>query len=287
MEIEGIFGITAFTATMIILTSASIKDWKEREVSDEHWIALGIIGLVVFLSYSVYLTGFRWEYACLAAGTALILLDILSDREFNPFLYYALMAVLFIAPLYHNMSDDIFRAWASIPLCYLIYVGMYFLGVVRGGADVKCLIALSVMFPIYPCFFGLPVIDTPDNPFSQIFVFSISVLFVAAVMTTPLMVYFAARNSKGNAPLGKRFSGYRMAVSQAENANVWPLEDVIDGRLAPIKVPAEEDMGGIYSRLREAGYENVWVTPMIPFIVQITAATALLILVGNPLFLIV
>lgn len=286
METEEILGAAAFAVTMAVLVSASIRDWREREVPDGHWIVLGLAGLAVLVTYSVCLTGPRWEYIPLAAGTAMILADIFLDREFNPLVFYSVMAVLFIVPLFDNMSWDIFRAWASVPLCYLVFVGMYFLGIVRGGADVKCLITLSVMLPIYPSFFGLPLIDVPGGPFSQIFVFSVSVLFVAGVMTLPLPLYFAVRNLRDTGISSGMFSGYRMDISKAESAYVWPTEDIIGGTIERIRIPEEEEMGAIYARLKESGREKVRVTPMIPFIVFIALSAAFVSLVGSPLFII-
>jgi len=283
---EEMLGISAFVITMAVLTSASVSDWRRREVSDAHWMALGITGLMFFIIYSVHLTGFRWEYACLAAGTAMILLDIFWEKEFNPLVFYSVMALLFIVPLYNNMSEDVFRAWASVPLCYLIYVGMYLLSIVRGGADTKCLVVLSIMFPVYPRFLGMPLIGIPDAVIGQIFVFSISVLFIAAVAAIPVAVYFAVRSAREGGVSRRMFSGYRMPVSRAENAHVWPMEDVADGELIAIKIPEEDDIADIYLRLKEAGHETVWVTPMIPFIILIAAATAAVALIGNPLFLI-
>jgi preflagellin peptidase FlaK len=285
VEAEEILGISAFVITMAVLVSASLSDWRKTEISDAHWIILGVIGLMMFVSYSVYLTGPRWEYACLTAGTALILLDIFWEKEFNPILFYPLLALLFVVPLYGNMQEDVFRAWASVPLCYLIFLGMYFMGIVRGGADTKCLIVLSVMFPIYPRFFGAPLIGIPD-PVGQIFVFSVSVLFIAAMAAIPAVVYFAARNAREDGFSRRMFSGYRMPVSQAENAHVWPLDDIVDGEPIAIKIPKEDEIADIYLRLKEAGHETVWVTPMIPFVIMITAATAVVALIGNPLFLI-
>jgi preflagellin peptidase FlaK len=285
VETEEMLGISAFIITMAVLVSASVSDWRKREISDTHWMALGVIGLIMLASYSVHLTGFRWEYACLAAGTAMILLDIFWEKEFNPLLFYPLLALLFIVPLYGNMQEDVFRAWASVPLCYLIFLGMYVLGIVRGGADAKCLIVLSVMFPFYPRFFGAPLIGVPD-PVGQIFVFSVSVLFIAAMAAIPAVAYFVARNAREGGFSKKMFSGYRMPVSQAENAHVWPLEDIVDGEPFAIKIPKEDEIADIYLRLKEAGHEAVWVTPMIPFVIMITAATAAVALIGNPLFLI-
>ncbi|MDR3074924.1 MAG: hypothetical protein LBU30_02650 [Candidatus Methanoplasma sp.] len=286
MEAGELLGTVAFAVTIAVLVSASVSDWRDREVPDWHWIVIGVLGLIIMLAYSVLQTGFRWEYVCLAIGTSLILFDIFADRDFDPFLFYFTMALLFIVPLYSDTSDQIMRAWASIPVCYLIYLGMYVLGIVRGGADVKCLIVLSVMFPLYPRFLGMPLIDVPGNIAGQIFVYSVSVLFLAAVATIPVILYFVARNIRNGDRSRKMFSGYRMSVNRAEGANVWPTEDVVDGKLKTISIPDEEEMDGIYARLKEEGYDTVWVTPMIPFIIMITAAVAVVTLIGNPLFLI-
>jgi len=278
--------LLAFAITMAMLIYASIKDWKEREVPDLPWIVLSISGLAIFLTYCVHLTEFRWEYVLLAAGTVMIIIDIFTDKDFNPILFYLPMAVLFIIPLYGNMSDPIFIAWASIPVCFLIFIGMFIFGIVRGGADVKCLIALSIMFPIYPSFLDLPFIELHKAVAAQIFVFSISVLFVAALLTLPLILYTAVKNAREGNTSKKMFSGYKMEVSKAENDDVWPREDVIDGKVEYINIPEEEEMGAIYTRHKEAGTETIWVTPMIPFIIFIMMAVAILFVIGNPLFLI-
>jgi len=285
VEIEEIIGLSAFVIAMAVLVSASIGDWRKREVSDIHWAVLGAAGLILTFSLSVYLTGFRWEYLCLAAGTVLILVDILSDKEFNPFIFYLAMALLFIVPLYPNLSEDIMIAWASVPACFLIFVGLYYFGIIRGGADVKCLITLSIMFPLYPQFLGLPFFGVPDNIMPQIFVCSISILFLAALMVIPMIMYFAAKNAGKEKFSGRIFSGYRMEISEAESSDVWPLEDIVEGELVSIKIPKDEDTKEIFSRLKEAGREDVWVTPMIPFVIMIAAATAAVILIGSPLFI--
>jgi len=289
VETTEILALLAFLITMAVLISASIKDWKEREVPDVHWIVLSLSGLFLFLVYSVNAMGFRWEFVLLAIGTLMIIVDILFEKDLGitlTTLYYVLTAMLFIVPLWGNMSDPIFIAWASIPVATLIYVGMFFLNIVRGGADVKCLIALSIMIPIWPAFFGLPLIEVSNVAFSQIFVFSISALFIAAILTVPMIPYYAFKNAKEGNVSKKMFAGNKMKVEEAEEADVWPLEDVVDGQVEEIPIPEEKEMDAIYSRLKEAGHEKVWVTPMIPFIIFITVATGILFIIGNPLFLI-
>jgi preflagellin peptidase FlaK len=177
-------------------------------------------------------------------------------------------------------------AWASVPIYYLVYVGAYYLGIVRGGADVKCLVVLSIIFPMYPYFTGLPLADVSPGLLSHVFVLSVSSLFLAAVLAIPIFVYFVVRNARAGIISRKMASGYRMDISKAEVAFVWPLEDIVEGELTYIKIPKDEDISGIYSRLKEAGHETVWVTPMIPFVVLITIAVAVIVLIGDPLFLI-
>jgi preflagellin peptidase FlaK len=138
---------------------------------------------------------------------------------------------------------------------------------------------------MYPQFLGLPMISIPNNFLPQVFVSSISILFVAALMVVPLVFYFIAKNVKDEKRNGRMFSGYRMEISKAENSDVWPLEDIVDGKLVSIKIPDDEDTTEIFSRLKEAGLEDVWVTPMIPFVIMIAAATAIVILIGSPLFI--
>ena len=277
----------AMTIACAVMLSAAVNDWKKREVSNTHWLVMGTSGLVIFTAYSVIEMGFRWEFLLLALGTFMIIIDVLWDREINPFLFYFLMAVIFIVPLYGKLSDPIMAAWATIPICYIIFLGFYVLDIIRGGADIKCLITLSIMFPVYPQAFGLPLIEVPEGIASQILAFPISAFLIAGLMMIPLIFYFIARNLREDGRICRRsFHGYRMDIKKAKSSHVWPLEDVEDGKEIFIGVPQDEDMLQIYSRLENAGYEKIWVTPMIPFLIPIAIAVVFLFTIGNPLFLI-
>ncbi|MDR2846518.1 MAG: hypothetical protein LBV63_04465 [Candidatus Methanoplasma sp.] len=285
MEETAYFWIAALAITVPVLASAGLSDWKKREVSDIHWAVAGMSGLLLFTLYSLAESGVRWEYFCLAAATAMVLADILWDKEWNPIIFYSVMAVLFVVPLYSNAGDPLNTAWASIPLCYLVVMGMYMFGIVRGGADAKCVIVLSMLFPIYPSLFVLPLIPVPTGVASEIFVPAISVLFLAALFSISLVIYFAAVNIR-NGDRGRHLlSGFRMAIDDAERSKVWPVEDVVDGAVVFSHI-SDENTSEVYSRLRNANAEKVWVTPMIPFIIPLYAATVFIVLVGNPIFLI-
>ena len=286
MEEGTAIGVVAVVLTLAVLLSAAVSDWREREVSDRHWLILGISGLLLFVLYSVLEFGFRWELILMSMGTIMLIADILWDKDFNPILFYPLVALLFIVPLYGNMSDPLMVAWASIPLCYLLYLGLYIFDIIRGGADAKCLITLSMMFPIYPTFFGFPLIGVADSTAAHIFVFSFSVFFIAAVMMIPIALYFVIRNIGNGKSSFKIFQGYRLDIDVAKRSKVWPIEDVRDGEIIGIGIPDEKDIEEIYKRFESEGIKEVWVTPMIPFLIPITIATIFIIVIGNPLFFI-
>jgi len=287
MDLRTGLSLLAMAITCAVMFSAAVSDWRKREVSNTHWLIMGISGLTFFTVYSINETGFRWEYLLLILGVLMIIIDMLWDREINPFLFYFSLALMFIIPLYGKLSDPVMAAWATIPICYIIFLGFYVLDVVRGGADTKCLITLSIMFPLYPYAFGLPLIEVPEGTASQILAFPISVFFIAGLMMIPLIFYFIVRNLREDGKVCRRaFHGYRMEIKKAKGSHVWPLEDVEDGKEVFIGVPQDEEMPQIYSRLEDAGYERIWVTPMIPFLIPIAMAVVFLFTIGNPLFLI-
>jgi preflagellin peptidase FlaK len=149
----------------------------------------------------------------------------------------------------------------TIPVCYVLFVILFLTGTIKGGADVKCLMSIAIMFPVYPLF-GDPLIAVPLM-ISKIISFPIAVLFHAAVLSMLLVIPMAARNiMRGDTKFPKLFTGYRMDATKAQNSHVWTMDEnevADDGR--------------------------IWVTPKIPFIVPITAAAIFLVFAGNVLFL--
>lgn len=279
--------LAVIAVTLVILVSASISDWKDREVSDAHWAVLGAVGAVGFTACCIIWNGLKWEYICLLFGTLMILADILMDSDRYLVLFYILMAVLFIVPLYelHGASDPYFAAWLSIPISYIIFAGMYMFGVIQGGADTKCLICLAISFPVYPQAFSLPfLIGVGNELVVDIFTFAISALFFGAIIVMFVTVYYLITNIKRGTKGKNMAIGRRMSVSEARTSHVWPMEDIVDGKLERCNIPEEPEE--VYDRLDQAGVTEIWVTPMIPFIIPITVVVMILIFIGDPLYLI-
>jgi archaeal preflagellin peptidase FlaK len=285
METDWIFFVL-FAVMLVVMISASISDWKEREVSDEHWMILGSAGIIGFTIICIIEDELRWEYICLAIGSFMILIDLFVDSDKLLVPFYFTMAILFILPLYnmYGLGNPYLVAWVSVPLSYMIFAGMYIFGILQGGADTKCLICLAMLFPIYPSMFFLPVISVPGNLLSDIFTFAISSLFIGAFLVVLLCVYYLVLNSmRGDKGKGMAI-GYMMDIREARSSHVWPMYDFENGELAKCDVP--DDPKDIYDRLENAGHTRIWVTPMVPFMIPLTLVAIILVLVGNPLFLV-
>jgi preflagellin peptidase FlaK len=278
--------LALFLVVLLILASAAISDIRTREVHDGHWIAIGLAGIIAWIAISVY-QGIGWEHIAIAAGSGIIIFDVLwdSDRSIiTSALIYGSIFVLFLLPYMLSPSNEMIQARMMIPVFYVIYMLMYMAGILRGGADAKCMISLTVAFPLYIEFWHFPIVAIPDGVISEVFVFSLTVLFYALLFSLLTVIYFIYRNFRdGNT--GRRIvSGYMMDIDDAEDSYVWPMDDVGENGLYNISIP--EHTYEIYERLREHGEKRIWVTPMIPFIFPLFVAFLFTGIVGNVLFLI-
>ena len=96
-----IVALTLFVVVLLILASAAISDVRTREVNDGHWIAIGLAGIIAWIVLSVY-QGLTWEHIAIAAGSGMILFDILwdSDRSrITSAVIYGSIFVLFLLPI--------------------------------------------------------------------------------------------------------------------------------------------------------------------------------------------
>jgi len=285
MSVDWIF-LAMFLAMVAVMVSASVSDWKRREVSDEHWMILGSVGIVGFTVFCSVEDGIRWEYVLMAIASFMMLADMFLDSNKLLVPFYASMIILFILPLYslYETSNVYLAGWASIPISYAIFLGLYIFGIIQGGADTKCLVCLAMLFPVYPVIFSLPLISVPDNALSSTFTFAISSLFLGTFVVVLSCAYYVISNVlRGDR--GKWMAiGYMTSVKEARTSHVWPMHDVQDGEL--FRCDISDDPNEIYDRLESSGQSRIWVTPMVPFIIPLTAVTVFMVLIGNPLFLI-
>ena len=281
------FDLLRTAVTAAILLYASVSDIKQREVSDKCWWILGIFGIGCMI-YSVH-EEVRWEHVLMIIGTAMILADILVDMGEDKRLsviYHIAMAAMFIIPLAFSYDDATVIRFAIVPLAFVVFIGLFMSGMTIGGADVKCMIVLAMVFTSYPVFFGFPMIDAPqlsEIP-ELILQFPLMLFYCAVLLNVFVALYLLLLNIvRKDLSFPHMFIGYRMNIQDARTAHIVPMQTVSDGKVVMSrKVRDKEGLDD----LERAGAERIWVTPMIPFIVPLTAAFFILVFIGNPLFFI-
>ena len=271
-----------------VLFMAAVSDWRKREASDLHWLIIMGIGAVLF--------GIRVHDAdlspmCYLSVVSMVLMaaDLLWDRDTDnriDLALYFLIIVSVVVSAFAMRDDDLLWTYLSIPAMYLLMNFLYYSGAVKGGADAKALISIAFAYPSYPVFGNIPFIGIPGDDAVYFIVPAFSVFLFAALFTVLLVIPYAVTNIvRGDISFPEMFAGYRMDIGRAEKAQVWPMDDVVNGQIISSVSGVEDE--SVFERLRAAGAERIWVTPVIPFLIPITAAFAVVIFLGNPLLLLI
>jgi len=277
-----------------VLCAASYLDWRTRRVSNKFWILLSVVAMTLLIA-RVFADDAPLEYLLILVPVLAILADIYLDLgEDNnlsgiiSIVEYSLAIVAVVYLGYLWADDEYFVHLMTIPVMMLIVVLLYALDVVRGGADAKALVALSIMFPFHPSVASLPLID-PQHSISEImFPFSFVVLVNAAFMVAFLPILFAAKNlASGEFRSPHGFLGYMMDVETAREKHVWLMERIVDGKHRMYTRPKRaENLDTELTLLTDAGYDRVWITPKIPFIIPLFVSLLFTTVVGNLLVLV-
>ena len=267
--------------TAVVMLSASYFDWRYREVPDIHWWVLGISGIV--LTAVSISGGIDFKAAMMLMGSVMILLYILLDVDIPPIasmIYCASMALLFICPVVTGFDDPVVRRLLVIPICFVFFYVLFIIGVLRGGADAKCLMTLAMVFQLYPRMGDLPLIATPSLEIQMVISFPIAVLFHASLFSFAWLFWTIFRKIHRREDPVEMYtlSWYKMSIDEARRSHVWPKQDVVNGMVVNVNGVADE---GALDRLESIGAKDVWVTPIIPFMVPMTAAIFFVLFAGS------
>lgn len=259
-----------------------------------YWIGLTVAGLG-FILVQLMADEKPIEYLLVFVPILAILADVYLGSEeettrakLTTFGKYALALGSTLVLAYQYGGDEYFQHLLAIPIIMLFVVVMYMLDIVRGGADAKALISLSILFPFYPAFGSLPFIHGEISAAETLLPFSFSILVNAAIIVALTPLIFLARNLSRREfafPLG--LLGYKLDTAEIANKHVWLMESIMDGKLVTHARPRrQEDQKADIELLASSGYKRVWVTPKIPFIVPMLVSLILTTVVGNVLLLI-
>ncbi len=247
-----------FIITMVLLVSASYQDIRAREVPDPHgWVLflLSAVGMVFYDPVTAMMS---------SAGVISLGLAVFCDLG-NGGLPLSVLAVVLLVSA-SAWSGEMSLAVSAALVVFLLL--MYAVGTMSGGADIKILLGLALVFPMYPDFGSMIWMHAP--PMELIVNPVVSTLFIALLASFVWLLPVAARQ-------GRLTATYPLRIGEARGSFVFPVSDT--------GVIRDEGMiERYYSDMEREGVSSVNVTPMIPFIPFVTAAFLFTILLGNPIF---
>ncbi len=281
--------ITRLIVALAVCGLASYSDWKRREASDLHWIVLGVAGLV-FIAIDLASRGADPLYYLFLFPIGFVFIDFFWDRKemFEdgvhplPIVLYALTVIVLVAMIFLKGNEILTWQLTAVIVMFVFFALLYWLNVIKGGADAKALIALSVVFPFYPIIGSLPLIHIPTELATVVFPFSFLILFNAALLSISIPVGLLLYNlAKGDIKFPAMLVGYRTTVEDAMKKFVWPMERAGGDKKLRYMPKEEDDDKKALEELKQAGAGRIWVTPKIPFLIPITAGIVFSAIVGN------
>ncbi len=293
MDSSEALSAVSLAVTFVILAYASVLDLRTRRVPNRYMIGLSVFGLAMIVA-RILADEAPLEYLFVLVPVLAILSDIymsgraetLSGRLEAVAKYsVAIISMVIFGALWG--TDEYAQHLLAVPVVMLVFVALYMLDAIRGGADAKALIALAVVFPFYPSIGQLPLISSGGSSGELVFPFAFVVLITAAITVAVTPLGFLAVNFvEGRRRLPQALFGRVMSIRDAQRSHVWLMERMEDGRHVLYTRPKQdEDILKETRLLQEAGHTEVWVTPKIPFIVPMLIAFVFAVVVGNLLAL--
>ena len=276
-----------------VLLYASWTDLTTRRVPNQVWLISGSIALLLLI-YEIYEENWEYYVWALLFSTIILFYNAFVDEyvlDANQVIFWQAAQVLaLLSALYFFMtvnSDQLSKNnyklldIISISFLMILMYLWFYLGPTIGGADVKAVMTIGLITP-FTLTFGsdaFTAFETRGFPYPFV-VFMNSLLFYLFI---PLG--FAFYNViKGNfeRPYFQLFFGTKMALDQARQSFVWPMEQVVGGRVVLVAfVKNKRDYSEQWKELEELGIDNPWVTYKIPYIVPLAISFALSAFLGD------
>ncbi|HEV8594214.1 MAG TPA: A24 family peptidase C-terminal domain-containing protein [Thermoplasmata archaeon] len=285
---------------LVVFLAAAIMDVRTRRVRDPVWVAFGVVALA-FVEVDLVASGARWFLHLVTGATAILFLGVFfgeplwDDADEFQFRLGRVLAYL-LPPLAVGLAwwlsrDDpmtlgTFWRLLTMPGMIVVAHGLFYFGMLRGGADAKALMSLGLLFPgMYPHLDSFPLLrpsPLAEPVMAVVFPFAFVVLVNAALLFLVIPLLFLARNAAaGDASLPRALVGLRVPIN-AIPKHVWFMDRVEDGKAVTVYFPRrKEDRKEQIELLREHGFTKVWVTPQLPFIAAMFVGYVLAVTAGN------
>ena len=237
-----------------------------------------------------------YSFLSFCVGGVLLLVAAFMDvreREISDAVWIAMLlaSLVFLAVDFNPLM-----LFTSLIVASVLALALYKLNF--GGADIKAIFAIALLFPRYPKFACFPLAGIPPL---EIFVLSVVTNALILGISAPLTL-FVANALRGNfSPL--MFLGIKVPADSLRNRKFFrlmhapPAPDAPDAPTAPTAQrakckyvwgglePSEEYLRQIEDAAKRGIVKEVWITPELPFVVFLTAGFFTASLLGDFIFM--
>lgn len=282
---------------IIFLGYASYSDLKTRRVDNKVWILFGLVGLMILAYDLLNRSEVVWAHYLIFIPAGVMYFDVYLDREpifDDEGFHLEPIGILFIAivvlvlayqgyVLYDNPGQrELFLQTATIPAMIILAHIFFQSGLLKGGADAKALMALAVLVPFYPNWYGFPLVQVNSQIITVLFPFALVILMNSAILMifVPL-VYLSINVRRGSLKMPQCFLGYKVNLDNFPK-HVWLMEKAENGEVRTVLFPRRGgDMEKEVEALKGIGREEAWVTPQLPFMVPMFLGLIASFFIGN------
>lgn len=256
--------------------------WK---ILNPKFLSLGFWYLILFnisdLEFGILQLNNYTGILRLGIGSCMLVYGSYSDartREVSD-VVWLVMAVsgVFLASVELFMGSlSPFQVFISLIVGVIFAFLLYLLNF--GGADIKAIISLSLLFPNFPFFYAfhlrLPVTGVPPPPL-DIFVLSMLTNCLLIALLSPISLFLSNSLRKNFSSL--MFLGWKVEISELRRKKNFKLMHEMEDKSEKKRYiwggiePTEEILSRLEELERRKKIKEVWITPELPFIVYLTA----------------
>jgi len=308
------------------MASAARSDFETLSVRDRHWtrwsVPVVLILLVEMTSENMGIANFCMVFSLLAVFSFCFSKPP-NPRDFRDwnqnqallFVVYALGLVGFVygAIVYSDtnfidlvLGDESKKTtlWWSMNTAFLtsaIFYGSWRIGLIQGGADVKALILVTLVFPSWS-FVPDQMYPLVEDPLFRMPPSMVLFIWAAAAFLVAPPIIFIQNAARGNitsiSDLKMAWHATKRRISDVKEApdsesyQSWILTEaiekngqmtVVDRILPSGRLSNTQDEETQFELLESLGLDSVWITTKHPFLVYLFLAILPMLLLGDPL----
>jgi len=269
------------------------SDHKTRRVPNQTWLISGTIASVL-LAYEFTTEEYSLHIWALLVATIVLFYNafvdeyVLDNNQMMLWRAVQVLGILCAAYFLFSVESEELSAQdyklvdvVSISILILLMYVWFYLGPTIGGADVKAIMTLGLVTPFTLSFSGDTFTAFETRGFPYPFVVFMNSLLLYLLIPLSLAVY---NIFKGNLekPYFQIFFGTKMKIDLARESFVWPMQQIIGGKVVMVAfVKNKDDSDTQWDKLEESGVDNPWITFKIPYIIPLALAFVLSAIFGD------